>query len=85
MASASGATPPQYTSYQERYLDASTDVFQGNYKEILSVFKMKASESGRATDKIFDQVLATMAVQPHNYLMMTAGEPDANNVCATNM
>eukprot|EP00978_Attheya_sp_CCMP212_P002777 scaffold5662_cov57-Attheya_sp.AAC.8 len=83
MASASRATPPQYTSYQERYLYVITDVFQGNYKESLSVFKMKASESGRATDKIFDQVLATMAMQPHtNYLMMTSGEPDANSVCA---
>jgi hypothetical protein len=53
---------------------------KANYKEILSVFKTKANESGRATDKIFDQVYATMAVQPHNYLMMTVGEPNTNGV-----
>ena len=72
MASTSGAThPPQYTSYQEKYLDASTDVFAGRYQDVLSIFKMKASESTRATKIIQDQVLSTLEVQPHNYLQLT--------------
>jgi hypothetical protein len=75
MASTSGATqPPQYTSYQEKkYLDASTNVFAGHqYQEVISIFKMKASESTRATKNIQDQVLSTLEVQqPHNYLRLT--------------
>ena len=69
MASTTGAT--NYTTYQERYRDASNDVFHGNYAGILSIFKMRTGESARATQAIQDKVHSTLDVQPHHYLQLT--------------
>ena len=70
MASTNGATS-NYTTYQERYRDASNDVFNGNYAGILSIFKMRTGESARATQAIQDKVHSTLDVQSHHYLQLT--------------